>query len=79
MTAYRHVHIGMKYGAAFFIIWFYYFLWVIILPFCEGSFLERLFPERRYAIEGPVLIGVIFVCGVAWALGKELVRDAERG
>ncbi|KAK7475448.1 hypothetical protein BaRGS_00033329 [Batillaria attramentaria] len=42
------------------VIFVYYTVWVIVLPFVEpGIFVHKLFPPRIVAIAGPLIAGVI--------------------
>ena len=78
MSASWHREAGIRWGLALLLAWIYYSLWVIFLPFCEESFVRHLFPERRYAIEGAVLIGMIFTCGVSGYMGLVFYEDANK-
>ena len=52
------------------VVWVYYTVWVILSPFYEDTWFSTLFPELKYAVQVPVVLGAIFTCSVAYQLGQ---------
>ncbi len=76
MSATLYRDLGIKWGMAFLMVWIYYTVWVVGIPFFEGTYIPDYFPARRFAIEGPILIGTVFTMGIAYYLGKVVADDA---
>jgi len=60
------------------VFWLYYTIWVIVTPFYDNTWVASLFPERKLAVQVPVIIGSIFACSVAYRLGRVVAADSNK-
>jgi Dolichol phosphate-mannose biosynthesis regulatory protein (DPM2) len=51
------------------LVWLYYSCWVILAPMFEHSYFDAIFPERKFAILVPVLLGTVFLTFVCVQTG----------
>ena len=57
--------------------WLYYTLWIVISPFVDPSLgFQRYFPDRKWGIVIPILLGVGYLCVALTFVGLALVADS---
>ncbi len=58
--------------------WLYYTMWIVISPFVEPSHsLQRYFPDRKWGIVIPILLGIGFLCIALTLVGLALLSDSK--
>jgi hypothetical protein len=54
-----------------------YSVWLILVPFYPGGWLEGMFPDRRWAIQIPVVMGVMIMTGILVFIGNLLIKNSR--
>ena len=58
--------------------WIYYTFWIVISPFVEPTHsLQRYFPDRKWGIVVPVLLGLGYLCFALTFVGLALISDSK--
>ena len=58
--------------------WIYYTFWIIISPFVEPSHaMQRYFPDRKWGIVVPILLGIGYLCVALTFVGLALISDSK--
>ncbi|KAF7583594.1 putative dolichol phosphate-mannose biosynthesis regulatory protein [Clavispora lusitaniae] len=61
------------------VVFIYYSVWVLVLPFVEtDSLLQNLFPPRDYAIKLPLILLVSAVFAVTAFIGNVIIKNAQK-
>ena len=60
------------------IFWIYYTLWILVSPFIDnGHSLQRFFPDRKWGIVIPIMLGVGYLSVALTFVGLALVTDSQ--
>mmetsp|Transcript_25884 Transcript_25884/g.24709 ORF Transcript_25884/g.24709 Transcript_25884/m.24709 type:complete len:82 (-) Transcript_25884:296-541(-) len=60
------------------LIFVYYTVWVLVLPFVEEPVILNLFPPRIYAIAIPASVLVLTISVVGAFIGVVLIKESKR-
>ena len=59
-----------------FIVWVYFTIWLMITPFIDDNHsFNNYFPERKWGIIVPIMIGIIFLTFVFTLAGIALMSE----
>ena len=71
-------HLGTLWFVSVLAFWIYYTFWIVISPFVEPSHsLQRYFPDRKWGIVVPVLLGLGYLCFALTFVGLALISDSK--
>ena len=70
--------IGLIWFTSVFASWVYYTVWILISPCIDSNhYLQRFFPERKWGIVIPILLGIGFLSIALTFIGIALINDSK--
>ncbi|KAI0031713.1 dolichol phosphate-mannose biosynthesis regulatory [Vararia minispora EC-137] len=61
------------------VVFTYYTLWAIFLPFLDSSSpLHDFFPPREWAIRLPAIILFVGLTGIGWFVGSTIIKENRK-
>ena len=70
--------LGILWFTSVFIFWIYYTVWILFSPFIDdGHPIQKYFPERKWGIVIPILLGIGFLTIALTFIGIALINDSK--
>jgi dolichyl-phosphate mannosyltransferase polypeptide 2 regulatory subunit len=70
--------IGIIWCTSIVLFWIYYTVWIIISPSIDTNHsIQKYFPERKWGIVIPILLGLGFLSIALTMIGVALINDSK--